>query len=220
MILKESYFTKEGIDSEAGLIQKQVTGLVPSKKGWDPVLSRSALLVTDMQNYFLDPGSHAFVPSARAILSKIQLLLTFFRERKRPVIFTRHVNTIADAASMAEWWSDLIDPVSPASRIIEGLNREHDTVIAKTQYNAFYQTPLDRILKEKEIKYLVVSGVMTNLCCETSLREAFVRGYLPIMPVDATATYTRDLHTASFTSLAFGFSPVMTTTEVINRMMQ
>lgn len=217
---KEAYYTINGIDREAALIKEQVISLVPAGKSWDPVISRSALVVTDMQHYFLDADSHAFIPSALAIFPKIQLLINFFRQRDLPVIFTRHVNTMEDAASMASWWKDLIAPGSPESRIIEGLALNNDTIIEKNQYDAFHESPLEGILKEKGAEHLVIAGVMTNLCCETTLREAFVRGYLPVMPVDATATYNRHLHSATFTGLAFGFCPVMTTTEVINRLMR
>ena len=64
---------------------------------------RAALLVLDMQDYFLREGSHAFIPSAPAILPNIEKLIESFYEANRPVIFTRHLNT--DAGMMSRWWA-------------------------------------------------------------------------------------------------------------------
>jgi nicotinamidase-related amidase len=59
---------------------------------------------------------------------------------------------------------------------------------------------------------------MTNLCCETTVRSAFVKGFRPVLPIDATAAYNRQFHLATFKNLSFGFTPLMTTIEVIERL--
>ena len=69
---------------------------------------QSALLVLDMQEYFLDPASHAFVPSGRSIIPGIQKLVTAYSQRNMPVIFTQHINTRQDAGMMSSWWNELI----------------------------------------------------------------------------------------------------------------
>lgn len=114
------------------------------------------------------------------------------------------------------WWKDLIEEGSSASAIISEIDTGTDMVITKHQYDAFHGTELEALLHKHNIRFPVFCGVMTNLCCETSLRSAFVRGFQPVLPVDSTATYNRELHVATFKNLAFGFSPVMTAEEVIN----
>ncbi len=100
----------------------------------------------------------------------------------------------------------------------EELNAPGDTILIKNQYDAFYDTELESILKENNVLYLVICGVMANLCCETTVRSAFVRGFRPVLPVDATAAYNREFHLATFRNLGFGFSPLMTTGEVIDKL--
>ena len=83
-------------------------------------------------------------------------------------------------------------------------------LIQKTQYDAFYNTKLDEALKERGITHTVICGVMTHLCCETTARSAFVRGYEVWFTVDGTATYNRDFHMGTLRSLAHGFvTPVL-----------
>ena len=77
-------------------------------------------------------------------------------------------------------------------------------VIRKTQYDAFYRSGLEKALREKGIKRIVIAGVMTHICCETTARSAFVRGYEVIFPVDSTATYNIDFHKATFLNLSHG----------------
>jgi bifunctional isochorismate lyase / aryl carrier protein len=178
-------------------------------------LASSALIVTDMQNYFLSAGSHAFIPSAPAIIPNISLLISRFRENKRPIIFTRHINDAENAGSLDYWWNDLILEGKDTSLLFGDLYSEEDIIITKHQYDAFPGTRLEEILNSRKIQYPVICGVMTNLCCETTVRSAFVRGFRPVLPLDATAAYNRQFHLSTFINLSFGFSPLLTTGEVV-----
>ena len=91
---KESYFSAENIDRKAteiseGLPTYSQNPRIPFS------LRNSALLVLDMQKYFLSPNSHAFIPSARAILPGIRALVEAYSKLGLPIIFTRHSNTDA-----------------------------------------------------------------------------------------------------------------------------
>lgn len=133
-----------------------------------------------------------------------------------PLIFTRHVNDLSDAASMNWWWNDLIRENTKAAFLVNAIDPGEDMVLVKSQYDAFYKTNLEEVLTSYKIEFIAVCGVMTNLCCETTVRTAFVRGFRPVLPIDATATYNRSLHIGTFLNLSFGFAPLMTTDEVIN----
>ncbi|MCK4236598.1 MAG: isochorismatase family protein, partial [Candidatus Krumholzibacteria bacterium] len=96
------------------------------------------------------------------------------------------------------------------NEIIAELATSKATVIRKTQYDAFYGTSLDDVLKESGTRQLVITGVMTHLCCETTARTAFVRGFAVFFPVDGTATYNEDFHGAALLNLSHGFAvPVL-----------
>jgi len=216
MLNKEKYLSSETFDKDISLIYNELDGDIRKTQRWNATIERSALIITDLQNYFLSPGSHAFIPSAPAIIFNVQKLADLFRKNNRPVIFTKHVNTKENAASMAYWWKDLIPDEAPSAAIIENLILPGDTILQKNQYDAFHETRLEAILKENNVLYPVICGVMANLCCETTTRSAFVRGFRPVMPVDATAAYNREFHLATFRNLGFGFSPLMTSKKVID----
>ena len=139
---KESYFNAQNIDQKAaeisqGLPTYRENPRIPFS------LRSSALLILDMQRYFLEPSSHAFVPSARAILPGIQALVQAYNKQKLPIIFTRHTNTEQDAGIMKRWWRDLIQENTPFSKLAAELDPTKGTVVRKSQYDAFYQTTLE-----------------------------------------------------------------------------
>jgi nicotinamidase-related amidase len=76
----------------------------------------------------------------------------------------------------------------------------------KGQYSAFQGTRLESLLKQLRVTSTVICGVMTHLCCETTSRDAFMRGFDVIFTVDATATLDEVLHVSSLRGLAHGFA--------------
>ena len=93
-----------------------------------------------------------------------------------------------------------------------------DTIIPKKRYSAFYETDLDSILRSKGIQDLIISGVMTNLCCETTARDAFMRDYRVFFLIDGTATGKDDHHLATLKNLGFGFATLLTCDELIQNL--
>jgi nicotinamidase-related amidase len=218
MSFKEVYLYPDSIDHDISLLRSELSESMIRSRDWDPSLDSSALIITDLQNYFLSPDSHAFIPSATAILPNIVKLISMFREYDRPVIFTKHINNKENARSMAYWWNDLIEENSVFSEIFDQLDSPGDPIVIKHQYDAFHETGLEDLLQRNNTLYPVVCGVMANLCCETTVRNAFVKGFRPVLPIDATAAYNRQFHLATFRNLSFGFLPLMTTSEVIEKL--
>ncbi|MCJ7536210.1 MAG: isochorismatase family protein [Anaerolineales bacterium] len=207
--MKTAYFSSENLQEEA----LEMAHLLPgnqNKRGSTFKPEHSALLVLDMQSYFLEPSSHAFIPSATAIVPGLKLLAQSYFAHDLPVFFTQHLNSAQDAGSMSRWWKDLITIEDPLSSIIADFDFSNRYVLRKSQYDAFYQTDLEDNLNKKGISQLVVTGVMTHLCCETTARSAFVRGFEVFFIIDGTATYNKDHHLAALLNLAHGFAtPVM-----------
>lgn len=79
-------------------------------------------------------------------------------------------------------------------------------VVEKSTYSAFRKTGLEEKLVEMGVDEVIVTGVMTNLCCETTAREAFIRGFRVFFSTDATATSDIDLHEATLKNMAYGFA--------------
>ncbi|MDD2716652.1 MAG: isochorismatase family protein [Candidatus Wallbacteria bacterium] len=207
-MFKECYLTREGIAETAEKWLKEFR----RNKSFDS--AGSALLIMDMQDYFLDPDSPAFIPAAPAILPGISALAGLFRSLELPVFFTRHLNTPENAEMMGKWWKRLIEAQDPFSEICREFRKYKRGSIIKTQYDAFYRTNLEQRLKKKGIRKLVICGVMTHLCCETTARSAFCRGYEVWFPVDCTATYNRKFHESTLCNLSHGFANLTSSGEL------
>lgn len=177
----------------------------------------SALLVIDMQQFFLDEESHAYIPRGRAVLENIAKVVDRFREMDRPIIYTRHAYLDDEPLGVMErWWNDNIREGDPLSEIAPEIKPAiGDVVLRKTRYSAFIGTGLEEMLRSAGIQRLVVTGVMTHLCCETTAREAFMRDFDVYFVVDATASSDDDLHLSSLRTLTDGFVIPVTTEEVL-----
>ena len=208
--MKTHYFTSENIAKKARAMQADFPrGRVKFE------IERSALLVLDMQDYFLHADSHAYIPSAQAILPRLDALRETYVTQGLPIVWTRHLNTEQDAASMSRWWRELIERENPLSEIHPALDTSHGIVIEKMQYDAFYKTDLEAHLHEKDVKQVVISGVMTHLCCETTARSAFMRGFDVFFLVDGTATYNEEFHRATLRNLSHGFANLLLCDEIV-----
>lgn len=207
--MKSTYFDDRSIERVSADLAQQVAEIRPRRlEALRP--QTAALLVLDMQRYFLDETSHAFIPSAEAIIPGIRNLIDTFHKQIRPVVYTRHLNTPENAGRMATWWRDLISQESPLSEIDPRFLVDGANVIEKSQYDAFLHTDLEAFLREQRVEQVVITGVMTHLCCETTARSAFMHGFDVFFTIDGTATYNLDLHWASLQNLAHGFAvPVL-----------
>jgi nicotinamidase-related amidase len=110
---------------------------------------------------------------------------------------------------MGWWWKDLIIDGTPDSEIHPDVAPlPHEKVVLKHRYSAFYHTDLETVLRVQKIRDVVICGVMTNLCCESTARDAYYRDYRVFFPVDGTATVSEEMHLASLTNLAYGFAVI------------
>lgn len=176
-------------------------------------VAASALLVIDMQEFFLDAASPTFTCGGVAILPTAKRLLAAFRRAGRPVIFTKHVHhpNGLDSGIMGWWWKGMCIEGSPQSEMhpdVAPLTGEK--VVLKHRYSAFYNTDLETVLRCQKVEDIVISGIMTNMCCESTARDAYYRDYRVFFPADATGSITEEMHVGSLLNLAFGFAFVTT----------
>jgi isochorismate hydrolase len=214
MTLKEQYYSVENIDKQATEFAGQleffrekhnITTLNPEK---------AALLLIDMQDFFLDERSHAFIPSMPAIVPKLKNLQNYFLGNNLPVFQTRHCNTAENAGQMLAWWGSMLAADDPLSEIVTELKDNRVTVISKTQNDAFWQSDLEQRLRDRGIEQVIIGGVMTHLCCESTARTAFIRGFEVFFLIDGAATYNKQFHFGSLYNLAHGFAAQVLTKEI------
>jgi bifunctional isochorismate lyase/aryl carrier protein len=212
---KTKYFTKTSIDDNAKSIYQKLGSQFDLHKD-QLIPTKTALLILDMQEFFFNENSHAFIPSAHATIRPIKSLANLFISNNLPIITTRHINTRENARQMDYWWRDILTEESEYSQLITDFNIPQAELIIKSQYDAFYDTNLHEILRKNNIEQVIITGVMTLLCCETTARSAFIRGYNVFFPIDGTATYNEDFHNATLTNLAHGFVNIT----LINNLLQ
>ena len=170
---------------------------------------KAALLVIDMQYFFLDPASPSYTCGGPAILPRLQKVIQAFRQANRPVIYTRHVHhpDHLDAGIMAWWWEGMCKEGSPESEIHQDIApKPNEKVIFKHRYSAFYNTDLETVLRSLKVEEIVVAGIMTNMCCESTARDAYYRDYRVFFLADGTGSVTEEMHLASLLNVAFGFA--------------
>lgn len=175
-----------------------------------PRLAHAALLVIDMQEEFR--------PIATPILSSLRAVIDACRANSVPVVYTQHghIDPLRDGGMLSQWWGELIIKETPAWQLLpEVAPLPEEVVVAKTRYSAFFRTSLARSLRHLGVKDLIIGGVMSNLCCETTARDAFVRDFRVFFLADGTATSSPEYHCATLRNLAYGFCYLVTCAEVL-----
>jgi bifunctional isochorismate lyase/aryl carrier protein len=177
---------------------------------------RTALLVLDDQNYFFDESYSAYLKMSPLVLPKINDLVAHSVQRDWDLVATTHHAPSEPDNLMAEKWRHL--PRGSESLIFPGLALpEQARHISKEYYSAFFKTNLEEILRERNVDSVVVCGVMTHLCVDTTVRHAFMLGLKPVVVGDACCSKSDAYHSASLAALAHGFAQICTTDQIRDR---
>lgn len=183
--------------------------------------AHSAVLVIDMQNDFCDEKGYVEtvvgkdVGACRAVVPEIMALVGAAREKGVPVYWIKanydpdrlpagmltkqREKSSAICCGTASWGNDFYG-VHPASG---------EAVIEKSSYSAFVGTDIEEQLRSRGVRTLVFAGVQTNVCVETSLRDAVCRGFYAVLASDCVASHTLPLHEATLKNVQFLFGDVI-----------
>lgn len=126
-----------------------------------------------------------------------------------PLIFLNQDGTPrkANAAVLkGSWGAEIIDEIKPDSE---------DYVIHKQRFNAFYQTELEMMLRCNNIKTLIICGIITEVCVESTVREAFIRDFDVIEVTDGVGSWEQDRHEASLKNMEFCYARLCDTETVL-----
>lgn len=190
---------------------------------------RTALVVIDMQNYFVSPGYMGHVPMAKSIVPNINRLAMALRARGGHIVWVR--NTTAGTERDWSVLNDcLLSPENSKKRfesMIEGHDgfefcdgldiQDTDAKIVKTKYSAFLQgsSRLHEHLVSRGIDTVLIAGTATNVCCESSARDAMMLNFKTVMIADCLAAYSDQEHEASLSGFYAMFGDVQTSYETI-----
>ncbi len=174
---------------------------------------RTALVVIDVQNYFFKKDAPARIRGTERIISIINNLIKKFEMKDLPIVFTKQIYPEDKRHPMRQWWRRL--PAGEECKLYNELYvPDNSILIEKECYSAFFRTSLDKILKNSNIRRLFFCGVMTHLCVESSIRDAFMLGYDTFLIEDATLSKNKAHHKASILNLSHGFSKIIKSGEV------
>jgi len=179
---------------------------------------KACLLVIDMQNEFLSGSGADFFHNALDIVPAVKRVMAACREAGIPVVYTghRHEDPAVDGGMTAEWWPEiksgrcLVKGRKGAEIYAPLAPRKGERVIWKHRYSAFYNTDLETVLHGMGVTDLIVTGILTNVCCETTVRDAFMRDFRVFFLADATASSEPEFHVATLKNLAYAFAYVLT----------
>ena len=193
----------------------------------------AALLIVDVQNDFAAEGGMMDregndLSMSQGIIPRLQQLIDEAHEVDVPVIFIRNVyNTDAnwylsdvwlEQAKRARQGSYVIHsvcaPDSWAGDFYEIRPTEKDVIVTKHRFSAFQDTDLDLILRSRGIRTLIMTGIATNVCVESTARDGFFRDYYIVFTSDCTATYSKEDHEGTLNNIRRFFGEVVTADEV------
>jgi biuret amidohydrolase len=196
---------------------------------FDVNLERTALVNVDMQNCFVEEPPFA-APDGLNILPRINRLADVCRRNGVLVIHTLHV--VRPDGSNSGVMGEIIPAVregvinkgNPLAELHPGIVVErNDVILEKPRYGAFHGTDLELILRSRDVDTVIITGIATNVCCETTAREASVRDFRVFFLSDATATSaiedlsSDEVQRATCATLGKRFAQVLTTDEMLTK---
>ena len=175
-----------------------------------------------MLNAFVESGAAIEVPDAKKIVPNIKKIAEKCRELQIPVIYANHSfrSDGLDKGLMFDFWPQLesgcLSEGSIGAEVYRDLKPEtNDITIRKYRYSAFFNTELDTILKKLGKNALIITGTVTEFCCESTARDAFFRDYRVLFISDANASASELAQKATLQTIARGFGTVLSTDELL-----
>ncbi len=216
---KEPYFTNENRETKTAEWKEILSKYYSSKKKFAFTMENSALLIIDMQEYFLNSNSYAFIPASKAIIEPILRLKKAFEKNNKGVFFTQYglQPVIDDSSMMHRWWKKTLSTKDSMFEISSEMNADEKSVYFKSTYDIFETTSLALNLDKQGITKLVITGVATHLCCEAIARSAFDLGFEVYLPIDCMATSTEEFHLNSLKAASNGFGIPITSEEILEK---
>ena len=185
----------------------------------------SALLIIDMQNAFLEPGAMLEAPMGRDIIARLVKLIAECRNLGVPVIWVRLDSSAPYGGLLLEKYPSLREQ----QVLYKGTHSfdlfsdmpaplENEFHIVKHKYDAFHRTDLDTLLRNIGADTVIITGVTTNCCCESTARSAFEHDYKVAFTSDGTAAFEQHLHEATLGTVRELFGRVLSVDEVIREL--
>jgi ureidoacrylate peracid hydrolase len=180
--------------------------------GFDP--GRTAVLVIDMLNDFLEPAGAMPLPEGHRLYEPIRRLLAIARFHGSAVIWVCDTHPRGDRefdkrsvhCITGTWGAQIVEPLQP---------RDDEYRVAKRRYSGFFETDLDLRLRELGVAHLILAGVVTNICVRSTAHDAFFRGYDVIVVQECVAATGEREQESSLYDIDTHFGTVSALEEVL-----
>ncbi|MDQ9490702.1 isochorismatase, partial [Serratia marcescens] len=191
--------------------------LPQNKVTWQVEPRRAALLIHDMQQYFLNFwGENSAL--IKQVVENIANLRRYCKQQGIPVFYTAQPNQQSDEdrALLNDMWGPGLNKHPEQQAVTAALTPdEDDTVLVKWRYSAFHRSPLQEILQESGRDQLIICGVYAHIGCLTTAIDAFMRNIQPFMVADGLADFSRDEHLMALRYTAGRCGRVVTTASLL-----
>ncbi|MEO0288912.1 MAG: cysteine hydrolase [candidate division WOR-3 bacterium] len=177
-------------------------------------MKKSLLLIIDVQNYFFEKRSKAYIPGAENLMKKLNAVIKIFEENKNPIIFLQFVPS-KRKTNFNRWWNHL--PYGKDLDLYKGIYfPKNYYIFKKNSYSAFQKKSFKKLLKLLKIKKIYFAGVMTELCVESNVRESFENGYENYVIGDLVRSRKEKNHLYSIENMRRGFAKIIKSRDILN----
>ncbi len=183
---------------------------------------KTALLVIDIQNIYTNQDSELFIKNSAQVIENVNKMIDYFKQQNQLIVYIKHIDDMDNLGRMYDFSGQSEQPEFIADTEVVNYDKSLTIVdsgveITKHRYDAFVGTNLEQVLRQNEIKRVVICGFMANFCCESTARSAHDKDFYVDYVKDAVGAleFENDILKTTVETLYNGFARIVITKDII-----